>query len=84
MSGPAPDRRHLVDGPGGPLEVLDWDGDGGGVVVLLPSLGRGARDFDDLADRLQRTGRRVLCPQPRGWGAPNAELSGLTLADLAD
>lgn len=83
MSGPTPDRRHLVEGPGGPLEVFDWDGGGAGAV-LLPSLGRGARDFDDLADRLRRAGRRALCPQPRGLGSSTTELSGLTLADLAD
>ena len=38
-------------------------------VVLLPSLGRGASDFDVMAERIAGAGFRVLRPQPRGIGA---------------
>ena len=52
-------------------------------MVLLPSLGRGAEDFDDLASRIAEAGYRVLCPQPRGIGASTGPLQGITLHDLA-
>ena len=48
------------------IEVLS-QGDGP-PVVLLPSLGRGAEDFDPIAERLADAGYRVLRPQPRGIG----------------
>lgn len=52
-------------------------------VVMLPSLGRGATDFDEIAERLAAAGYRVLCPQPRGIGASRAPLAGITLHDYA-
>lgn len=63
------------------LEVLA-QGDGP-AVVLLPSLGRGASDFDPIAARLEAAGFRVLRPQPRGIGASTGPWDGLTLEDLA-
>lgn len=44
----------------------------GPLVVLLPSLGRGAGDFEPIASVLQAEGFRVLRPQPRGIGASSA------------
>lgn len=44
-------------------------------VVLIPSLGRGAQDFDDLKMRLVDAGYQVILPQPRGIG----QSSGLTV-----
>lgn len=41
----------------------------GPLVVMLPSLGRGAEDFDPIADAVAASGFRVLRPQPRGIGA---------------
>jgi pimeloyl-ACP methyl ester carboxylesterase len=52
-------------------------------VVMLPSLGRGATDFDDIAARVAAAGYRVLCPQPRGLGASRGPLHGITLHDYA-
>src|SRR5258708_34189768 len=56
-------------------------------IVLLPSLGRGAWDFDPIAARLARGGYRVLRPQPRGIGASRGPLTGIDLhhsaADIA-
>jgi pimeloyl-ACP methyl ester carboxylesterase len=56
----------------------------GPAIVLLPSLGRGATDFDDIAERLAGAGYRVLRPQPRGIGRSTGPWEGLKLEDLAD
>jgi pimeloyl-ACP methyl ester carboxylesterase len=64
------------------LEVL-VDGTGPGIV-LLPSLGRGAHDFDPIAARLAQAGFRVLRPQPRGIGRSTGPWAGIKLEDLAD
>jgi pimeloyl-ACP methyl ester carboxylesterase len=63
------------------LEVL-VDG-AGRSIVLLPSLGRGASDFDPIAERLAGAGFRVLRPQPRGIGRSTGPWTGVTLEDLA-
>jgi pimeloyl-ACP methyl ester carboxylesterase len=52
-------------------------------VVLLPSLGRGAADFDRIAERLARAGFRVLRPQPRGIGESRGPMTGIDLHDYA-
>lgn len=52
----------------GTLETFTY-GDAGPLVVMVPSLGRGADDFRDLAGRVAAAGFRVACPQPRGIGA---------------
>jgi pimeloyl-ACP methyl ester carboxylesterase len=63
------------------LQVLT-QGDGA-PIVLLPSLGRGANDFDVIAARLADAGYRVLRPQPRGIGESRGPWDGLNLEDLA-
>ena len=55
----------------------------GHTIVLLPSLGRGASDFDPIAERLATHGFRVLRPQPRGIGLSRGPMTGIDLADLA-
>jgi pimeloyl-ACP methyl ester carboxylesterase len=55
----------------------------GKPIVLLPSLGRGAADFDPIAERLAGAGYRVLRPQPRGIGASTGPLSDIDLHDCA-
>ncbi|HKW36276.1 MAG TPA: alpha/beta hydrolase [Burkholderiales bacterium] len=55
----------------------------GPPVVILPSRGRGARDYDGLARRISGGGYRVLRPQPRGIGGSRGPMRGLTLHDLA-
>ena len=54
----------------------------GPLLVLLPSLGRGAEDFDAIAMRLAPP-CRVLTPQPRGIGASRGLMAGVTLHDYA-
>ncbi|MDB5509094.1 MAG: alpha/beta hydrolase fold family protein [Hyphomicrobiales bacterium] len=61
------------------LEVLAQGS--GPTMVLLPSLGRGAEDFDPMAEHLAQDGFRVLRPQPRGIGSSSATP---TYADLED
>jgi pimeloyl-ACP methyl ester carboxylesterase len=73
--------RIAVARGGVSIEVLS-DGDGA-TVVLLPSLGRGAEDFDAIAARLAAAGFLVLRPQPRGIGASRGPLTGIDLHDLA-
>ena len=65
----------------GPIEV-HVQGEGP-VVVMLPSMGRGAADFDDLAADVAAAGYRVACPEPRGIGASAVPDRNETLATLA-
>jgi len=94
VSGPDPGHSHtersgggrsisLVT-PHGRLDVLDDGPREGQPVVLLPSLGRGAEDFDDLTRRLVASGRRVIRPQPRGIAGSQPYSVQPTLAELAD
>lgn len=52
-------------------------------IVMMPSLGRGAADFFDIAQRLAAAGYRALCPEPRGIGGSSGPLKGITLHDFA-
>ena len=51
--------------------------------MLLPSLGRGASDFDAIAQSLAPGGFRVLRPQPRGIGSSRGPMTGIDLHDCA-
>src|SRR6202162_622734 len=55
----------------------------GPVIVILPSLGRGAEDYNVVASLLSKDGFRVLRPQPRGIGASTGPMTGVTLHDFA-
>ncbi|RBL84648.1 alpha/beta hydrolase [Streptomyces cavourensis] len=75
-------RVTVLPGNGASIEVLVQGQ--GPALVLLPSRGRGAEDFDDLAARLARAGYRVLRPEPRGIGASTGPMTGITLHDLGN
>jgi pimeloyl-ACP methyl ester carboxylesterase len=77
---PAPERAVVARGDVH-IEVLTQGH--GNVIVLLPSLGRGAGDFDVVAERLAAAGYRVLRPQPRGIGQSRGPLAGIDLHDYA-
>jgi pimeloyl-ACP methyl ester carboxylesterase len=77
---PAPTRTVLARGDWR-IEVLAQGS--GQIIVLLPSLGRGASDFDPIAARLAQAGYRVLRPQPRGIGRSSGPLTGIDLHDYA-
>lgn len=55
----------------------------GPLIVMLPSRGRGAEDFEAVADELVKAGFRVLRPQPRGAALSRGPMQNLTLHDLA-
>ena len=71
-------ERRLVGRASVRLEVFAQGT--GPLIVLLPSLGRGAGDFAPMADVLAAEGYRVLRPQPRGIGGS----AGPAYADLHD
>ncbi|WP_149537298.1 alpha/beta fold hydrolase [Siccirubricoccus phaeus] len=74
------ERRILARGEAR-IEVLE-EGEGP-PVLLLPSLGRGAEDFAAVAPLVAAAGFRVIRPEPRGIGASQGPMEGLTLYDLA-
>ena len=55
----------------------------GPLVVMIPSLGRPAEDFDALSRRLAEAGYCALRPQPRGIGKSKGPMHGITLHDFA-
>ncbi|MDE2563954.1 MAG: alpha/beta fold hydrolase [Sphingomonadales bacterium] len=59
---------YMPNGAGVPVAVELLLRGKGPLVVLLPSLGRGARDFDDLASRIAAAGYRTAAVNPRGIG----------------
>ena len=78
MSAP---KRVMVNRDDVHIEVLAQGS--GPVIVILPSLGRGAEDYEAVSARLAADGFRVLRPQPRGVGASAGPMTGLTLHDYA-
>ena len=79
--GAEPPTRSVVTHGDARLEVLAQGR--GPVIVLLPSLGRGAGDFDAMANRLADAGYRVLRPEPRGIGQSTGPWKDVNLHDLA-
>ena len=66
------------------VNIAYWTmGEAGRWVVLVPSLGRGGADFDQLGQVLRAAGFRVLAFDPRGVGESRASLDDLTLHDLS-
>ncbi|MBI1773714.1 MAG: alpha/beta hydrolase [Proteobacteria bacterium] len=55
----------------------------GKTVVMLPGLGRSSDDLLPLAERVIGAGYRVALPMPRGLGASQGPMAGITLHDLA-
>ena len=55
----------------------------GHPIVVLPSLGRAAEDFDVLAEPLGRAGFQVVLAEPRGIGRSEGPLDGVSMRDLA-
>jgi pimeloyl-ACP methyl ester carboxylesterase len=64
-------------------QVEIYSGGNGPLVVLLPSLGRGAADFTELGEMLIERGYRVAAPEPRGIGKSKGPLEGISFHDLA-
>ena len=77
-----PEQRHTVR-VSAETEIVVYSQGRGDVIVLLPSLGRGATDMLELAVPLCEAGFRVLRPEPRGHGGSTGPLEGKTLHDWA-
>jgi pimeloyl-ACP methyl ester carboxylesterase len=75
------ETRFINTSAGGTVEYL-VDGTGP-AILMIPSLGRGASDFDDLARRLVDAGFTAVRPEPRGIGKSTGSMSDITLHDLA-
>jgi pimeloyl-ACP methyl ester carboxylesterase len=81
ISARAEPAREIISHDDVRIEVL---AEGSGpLIVMLPSRGRGAEDFDAVAVELVKAGFRVVRPQPRGAGQSRGPMQGLTLHDLA-
>jgi pimeloyl-ACP methyl ester carboxylesterase len=76
-----PPQRFMVDRASVHIEVLAQGK--GPVLLILPSRGRGAEDYDQVAPLIAARGFRVLRPQPRGIGKSTGPLANLTLHDYA-
>jgi pimeloyl-ACP methyl ester carboxylesterase len=76
-----PVTRGIVERGDARIEVLAQGK--GPQVIMIPSLGRPAEDFDDLSRRLADAGYLALRPQPRGIGASRGPMKGLTLHDFS-
>jgi len=76
-----PVKRSIVARADVRIEVLAQGR--GPLVVLIPSLGRPAEDFDDLSRRLAAAGYCALRPQPRGIGRSTGPMKNITLHDFA-
>ncbi len=79
----APAPEHMRVRRGAATIVGRADG-AGPPILLIPSLGRGAEDFDDLTTRLTASGLRVVRAEPRGIGGSEGSLEGLDLFALGD
>lgn len=77
-----PAQRHTVR-VSEETEIVVYSQGEGDVIVLLPSLGRGATDLLELALPLCDAGFRVLRPEPRGHGGSQGPLENKTLHDWA-
>lgn len=78
---PPSEQHFMVDRSEIHIEVIAQGS--GPVIVILPSLGRGAEDYAVVAGLLAQEGFRVLRPQPRGIGASTGPMANLTLHDFA-
>lgn len=65
------------------IEVI-LRGEEGPLIAMLPSGGRGAEDFDYLAEALSETGWRSAAINPRGAGNSAGSLDDITLHTYAE
>lgn len=77
----APDGRDVDLGPGHTIHVRTVGS--GQPILMIPSLGRGAGDFDEIAGLLARHGFMSILPDPR-WIADSRGPEEADLFALAD
>src|SRR6266481_7181821 len=83
MAASADAEQRLVARPSGGQVAFEVEGTGP-VILMIPSLGRAASDFDDLSRRLVAAGFTSVRPDPSGIGKSTGPMTNLTLHDLAD
>lgn len=66
-----------------PITIKYSDQGIGRVIVMLPSLARSGRDYDEVAELLVKEGFRVLRPEPRGILGSSGPMKDLDLHDFA-
>lgn len=81
MANPGAAESRLAKLADGTVEVLVEGA--GPLVVMIPSLGRGAEDFQELSRAVAAAGYRVARFQPRGIGGSVGPLADITMRDLA-
>ncbi|WP_343661991.1 alpha/beta hydrolase [Ralstonia sp.] len=67
----------------GEVQIETLSQGSGPTVVILPSLGRGAEDYEEVARLLAADGLRVLRPQPRGIGQSKGPMANLDMHAFA-
>jgi pimeloyl-ACP methyl ester carboxylesterase len=77
-------QERQADVPAGPATIHVTIRGTGEPIVLRPSYGRGADDFDDLSKRLAAAGFMALMPDPRGLGRSVGPMDTLTLHSEGD
>jgi pimeloyl-ACP methyl ester carboxylesterase len=56
----------------------------GPIIVILPSLGRSVRDYDEVSMKLAQAGFRVIRPEPRGIGASTGPMKNQNMHAFAN
>jgi pimeloyl-ACP methyl ester carboxylesterase len=73
---------RLISSPSGGHVEFQVEGTGP-TILMIPSLGRGASDFDDLSRRLVAAGFTAIRLEPRGIRNSAGPMTSITLHDLA-
>ncbi|WP_339437641.1 alpha/beta hydrolase [Pseudomonas sp. EL_65y_Pfl1_R32] len=79
----AADGVRTIVAEKGDVHIEAFDQGKGKVIVILPSKGRGAHDYDEVARYLADDGYRVIRPEPRGINGSKAPMETPTLHDFA-
>ena len=75
---------RYVDATGKTTVTVEYSDQGQGpVVVMLPSLARSGRDYDEVAALIAAQGFRVVRPEPRGIRGSHGPLENFSLHDSA-
>ena len=83
LPGNADDSVRTLVAEKGNVHIEALDQGKGHVIVILPSKGRGANDYDEVARYLAADGYRVIRPEPRGIKGSKAPMDTPTLHDFA-
>ncbi len=83
LPGNADDSVRTLVAEKGSVHIEALDQGKGHVIVILPSKGRGANDYDEVARYLAADGYRVIRPEPRGVKGSKGPMDTPTLHDFA-